>query len=67
MSQELSHEQFKNMWDGMTEEGRELVRAKARWEHITLWAVLNDYLSLRPFQPDHDHDQGMNQGEGVDA
>ena len=34
------------MWNSMTEEQRDLVRAKARWEHMGLWAVLTEWPSL---------------------
>lgn len=44
----LTWQQFRSIWSEMSEDERECVRAKARWEHMTLWAVLMDWPDLIP-------------------
>lgn len=35
--------EFSFLWDSLDEDQREEVRAKARWEKMTLWAVCNEW------------------------
>jgi hypothetical protein len=44
----LTYPEYRAMWESMTEEERDRVRAKAEWEHMSLWAVLDEWPSLRP-------------------
>ncbi len=39
----MTSEEFDELWKSLTEEQKERVRAKARREHMGLWAVLNDW------------------------
>lgn len=39
---------FRVVWDGMDENERQRVRDKARWEHVSLRAVLIDWPTLAP-------------------
>jgi hypothetical protein len=48
----MTFEQFKVRWAGFTEAQREVVRAKAAWEHMTLWAVLNEWWAEEDPIPD---------------
>lgn len=42
----LTHEQFRTIWQEMSESQKERVKSKARWEHMTLWAVLQEWPTL---------------------
>lgn len=42
----MTSEEFDAIWKSMTEEQKENARAKAKWEHMTLWAVLIDWPDL---------------------
>ncbi len=39
----MTSKEFDKLWKVLTEEQKERVRAKARWEYMGLWAVLNDW------------------------
>lgn len=39
----MTHEQFKKRWIRLSFWRKEWVRAKANWERMTLWAVLNEW------------------------
>jgi len=43
----LSYSEWRAQWDAMRDDERQLVRDKAQYEHMSLWAVLNDWPSLR--------------------
>lgn len=44
----LTYEQYRELRALATPEQWERVQDKARWEHMTPWAVLNEWPSLRP-------------------
>ena len=48
MSRSFDGEAFNRLWRAMTKAEREPVQAKARWEHMTLLAVLFDYPDFIP-------------------
>ncbi len=53
----MAYGEFKVRWANLSEPQRERVRAKANWEHMTLWAVLNEWWTdedPKPLDPDHD-------------
>jgi len=35
----MNFEDFKKLWNSLSEEQRDKIRNKAKWEHMTLWAV----------------------------
>jgi len=39
----MTSKEFDKIWKLMTEEQKEKARVKAKWEHMTLWAVLIDW------------------------
>jgi hypothetical protein len=39
----VTYERFKERWSEFTEGQRDRVRAKAQWEHMSLWAVMNEW------------------------
>lgn len=45
---ELAYPKWRRIWEGMSEGEREPLSAKAQWEYMILWAVLNDWPSLLP-------------------
>ena len=40
-----THDQFQAGWDFADETLRQQVRDKAQWEHMTIWAVVNDWFT----------------------
>lgn len=45
----MKYETFKRRWQRLSERQREKVRAKANWEHMGLWAVMNEWFrTMRP-------------------
>lgn len=48
MTVRLSHEQFKRIWKGMTEQQQQKAKDKAAWEQMSLWAVLQEWPALIP-------------------
>lgn len=44
---DLTHAEVKRLWKKMTPQHRRRVQAKASWEAMSLWAVLNEWPSLR--------------------
>jgi hypothetical protein len=40
--------EFRAIWKGMTDEERERVKDKSRWEHMIPWAVLMEWPDLVP-------------------
>lgn len=43
MTRGLSYEEYKKRWKSFTSAQRDIVRTKAQWEHMTLWAVMNEW------------------------
>lgn len=39
----MTYDEYKNLWEKLSEKQRKWVKSKARWEHISPWAVLNDW------------------------
>ncbi len=39
----MTSDEFDVLWKSLTDEQKQQVRDKARGEHMTLWAVLNDW------------------------
>ena len=51
---ELTYAEFNDEWHkNMTEDERQRVREKAQWEHMSLWAILNEWPSLRHQESAH--------------
>ena len=44
---DLTYDEYRELWASFSERHRERVRAKAQWEAMSLWAVLNEWPSLR--------------------
>lgn len=42
----MTHEEFKELWASLTDEQKQRVRDKSRWEFMSLWAVLNQWPDL---------------------
>jgi len=42
----MTSKEFNDLWKSLNEEQKERVRAKARWEHMGLWAVLNEWKDI---------------------
>ena len=45
---DLTHEEYRSFWNAMDEDERQRVRNKAQWEHLTPWAVLEEWPSMIP-------------------
>lgn len=39
----MTYLEYKKLWATLNEDQKESVRGKAQWEHMTLWAVCNEY------------------------
>lgn len=39
----MTHAEFKAAWDALTEPQQQWVKDKARWEHMSRWAVMNEW------------------------
>lgn len=39
----MTYEEFNKLWKSLDEDQKDSVRIKAKWEHMTLWAVCNDW------------------------
>jgi hypothetical protein len=39
----MTSDEFDYLWKSLTEEQKQRVRDKAKWEHMSLWSVLNDW------------------------
>jgi len=44
----ISFTDFRKIWAGMTKEEKTRVQDKAKWERMSLWAVLNEWPKLTP-------------------
>jgi len=50
---DLTYQEFRRQFDRLSKRRQAWVRAKAQWEHMTLWAVMRDWdvpasANLRP-------------------
>ncbi len=39
----MTSDEFDILWKSLSEEQKQRVRDKATWEHMSLWAVLNEW------------------------
>ena len=39
----MTSDEFDTLWRSLSDEEKQRVRDKAKWEHMGLWAVLNDW------------------------
>lgn len=39
----MTYSEFMMLWGSLTDDQKESVCLKAKWEHITLWAVCDNY------------------------
>ena len=39
----MTSDEFDNLWKSLTDKQKQRVRDKARWEHMTLWAICNEW------------------------
>ena len=44
----LTFEEYRDLWELMSEEERQRVKDKCNWEQMGRWAVLNEWPSMRP-------------------
>jgi len=42
----MTSNEFDVLWETLNEEQKQRVRDKAKWEHMSLWAVLNNWPNL---------------------
>jgi hypothetical protein len=42
----MTYEEFESLWGSLDEDQKDSVRIKAKWEHMTLWAVCNDWPNI---------------------
>lgn len=47
----MTNIEFKKRWNSFSESKRDRVRAKANWEHMSLWAVMNCWWSTTDPSP----------------
>ena len=39
----MTYKEFDELWKSFDEDQKDSVRIKAKWEHMTLWAVCNEW------------------------
>ena len=55
----MTYEEYRALWVSLTEAQKERVRNKCRWEHMTLWAVCEEWPGI--------WDRPRHRGGGDDA
>jgi hypothetical protein len=50
----MTYREYKKRWMQITESQRNWIRGKAKWEHMTLWAVMNNWTTPKPEQLNED-------------
>ena len=39
----MTYKEFDELWKSFDEDQKDSVRIKAKWEHMTLWAICNEW------------------------
>ena len=42
----MDYAEFRLLWDSLSEQQKESVRLKANWEHMTVWAICNEWPNI---------------------
>jgi hypothetical protein len=48
---DLSHGEFRAIWDSISEPHKQRIKDKCAWEQMTPWQVLNEWPALRDLAP----------------